>query len=93
MVILSDNIKNAILYYLKAYQKHKGKPHPNLRPKQWQRVIDKSESFCDGEYNLDFNDFQLMIDYHFQRKLKTDYNINHFATQGILANLFYKKLY
>ncbi len=93
MVYSSDNIKYAIQYYLKAYQKHKGKPHPNLKAKQWQRVIDKLESFGDGEHNLDFIDFQLMIDYHFQRKLKTDYNINHFATQGILENIFYKRLY
>lgn len=93
MVTLSDNIKKVILYYLKAYQEHKGKPHSNLKPKQWQRVIDELEAFCDEHGLISPQDFEAIIDYHFQRKLKTDHNINHFATSGILENMFYKKLY
>jgi len=32
-----------------------------------------------------------MIDRHFERNhLATDYNINHFATEGILSNLIFE---
>lgn len=90
---LSRKLKNVISYYLKAYREHTGKPHPNLRPEQWDRVGAELEAFR-AEYGVsDFPAFQTIIDYHFQRRLKTDYNINHFATPGVLENLFYKNLY
>lgn len=93
MVALSNELKGVISYYFKAYREHKGEPHPDLKVEQWQRVVADLEAFCD-EYGVsDFQDFQTIIDYHFQRKLKTDYNINHFATHGILENLYYKKLW
>lgn len=81
-----------INYYLKQYQALKGKPHPNLKPEQWTRVVAELESF-NSDWSLDSRDYKRMIDYHFQRGVKTDYNINHFATEGILMNLFYKKCY
>lgn len=90
---LSDSLKEIISYYFKVYREQTGEPHPGLKPEQWQRVAAELEAFSDEFGVTDSQDFQTMINYHFQRKLKTDYNINHFATRGILENLFYKKLY
>ena len=91
--VLSDTLKKTIAYYLRAYEQHKGKPHPRLDSEQWRRMVAELDSFSD-EYDVsDFRDFQTVIDYHFTRKLKTDYNICHFATEGILRNLYYKQLY
>jgi len=93
MVALSSELKEIISYYFKVYREHTGEPHPNLKPEQWQRVVAEMEAFSDEFGVPDSQDFQTMIDYHFQRKLKTDHNISHFATEGILENLYYKKLY
>lgn len=87
----SKDVKETILYYLKTYQKYKGQDHPRLKEVQWRRVIEMLETFCDcGGWIIDFSCYRDMIDCHFKRKLKTDHNINHFATQGILENLLYK---
>lgn len=88
--ILSKKIIN---YYFKTYRAHTGKPHPDLKPEQRQRVIAELAAFG-AEYGMgNLQQIRIIIDYHFQRKLKTDYNINHFATPGILKNLYFKKLY
>lgn len=93
IVNLSSSLRKIISYYFLAYREHKGESHPDLKAEQWQRVFKELEVFCD-EYDVsNLQDFQTMIDYHFQRKIRTDYNINHFATKGILENLYYKKLY
>ena len=43
---------------------------------------------------LDYDSFATMIDRHFERSMETDYNINHFATEGgVLTNLFYEAAY
>lgn len=93
IVTCSDTLKEIISYYFKAYREYTGEPHPNLKPEQWQRVVAEIEAFSDQNGVSDLKDFQTVIDYHFQRKLKTDHNINHFATKGILEHLYYKKLY
>jgi len=82
-----------ISYYLKAYLKHTGNDHPRLKASQLQRVIYEIKVFAE-EYGLDdLGGFREMIDHHFVRQIKTDYNINHFATTGIMENLFYAELY
>lgn len=91
MVICSDSLKEIISYYFKAYREYTGEPHPNLKPEQLKRVVKVLENL-QGIEAL-YQEHQRVIDYHFQRELKTDYNINHFATEGILENLYYKKLY
>ena len=55
--------------------------------------ISPVETFYEEYGVCDLGCFKIMIDYHFQRKIRTDYNINHFATKGILENLYYKTLY
>jgi len=90
MVALSKELKKVISYYFKVYREHTSKPHPALKAEQWQRVVAELESFADEKVVSDLKDWQTMIDYHFRRELKTDWNINHFATFGILENLHYK---
>lgn len=79
-----------IKHYFKVYQEQKGEPHPALKAEQRQRVIAELAAFADEKCLSVLKDWKAMIDYHFQRELKTDWNINHFATPGILENLFYK---
>lgn len=90
--LTNKKLRHIVRYYLKRYLEFKGYPHPNLKPDQWNRVVATLESF-DSDWCLSLSAYKHMIDYHFERKLKTDYNINHFTTEGILLNLFYKRAY
>ena len=61
-----------------------GSSHPKLKKDQIERI-----SMAMNEYDED--QLEQMTDRHFKRShLETDYNINHFATEGILLNLFYE---
>ncbi len=86
-------IKTVITDYLKAYQSFKGKPHPLLKPGQWRRVVAALTAFGNQEWEKDLEVWRDMIDWHFRRKLATDWNILHFATKGILENLGNKVSY
>lgn len=83
-----------INYYFKKYQEHRGREHPNLKDNQVRAIAHEIDEF-DYEYGAQVEGFEQMIDAHFTRtdKLKTDYNINHFATNGIMQNLFNKYVY
>jgi len=81
--------RSTIAYYFDVYRKYASKEHPKLRKKQIERVSIVIGSFM-SEYSVDEGNLETMIDKHFERThLKTDYNINHFATEGILANLIF----
>lgn len=72
--------------YLEQYKTAMDKDHPVLRRGQWERVAEEIAAF-DGEYSPDWG---AMIDRHFERGMDTDYNINHFATAGVLTNILYE---
>ena len=74
----------SISYYFDKYKQHKGKPHPKLKKVQIERISIAFNDYDEGQ-------LEAMINRHFERShLETDYNINHFATEGILRNLFYE---
>lgn len=84
----SDDISNFINTYMnKLYFKYTNKYHPSLKNEQYKRVFNTLYDFlCD--YNLEYNDLILMAERFFNINIETDYNINHFATEGILENRF-----
>lgn len=86
------DVKLCTTYYLDKYRREMGKEHPSLKKRQWDRIYEEIGGFV-REYGLDFDDMVRMIDKHFNRGIDTDYNINHFATEGILTNLMYMEAY
>lgn len=85
-------IQQAVAYYLSAYEKEFKEEHPKLKKAQWSRIRGVLSYFA-NENALDYDSFATMIDRHFERRMDTDYNINHFATEGVLQNLFWEVLY
>ena len=77
--------ENSIIkYYLESYEECFGKKHPKLRKEQWERVEKEINEFNEA-YFTDLEDMRIVVDQHFESDtLNTDYNINHFATPGIM---------
>lgn len=88
----ADIVQQAVSYYLSVYEKEFKEDHPKLKKAQWSRIRGVLSYFADDNM-LDYEAFEAMIDRHFERSMETDYNINHFATEGVLANLFYEAAY
>jgi len=88
-----------IEYYFYYFEKTRGIKHPKISEDQFNKIAYKFiNGFQDSTGmwidNLEVEDFEEMIKYHFDESaLQTDYNINHFATDGVLSNAFYKKCY
>jgi len=81
---------SVVNYYYSTYRRYFGEDHPNLKKKQIQTVMRNISNFM-SENMLDEGGLEAMIDRHFERThLTTDYNINHFATEGIMANLIFE---
>ena len=89
---IRDEIKETIKYYFQAYKRKTKHDHPHLKSQQYKRVAEEIGAFA---RELDFDKVKLkkIINGHFKRKIKTDFNINHFATPEILQNLFYTEIY
>jgi len=81
---------SVVNYYYSTYLRYFREDHPNLKKKQIQTVMKNISDFM-SENMLDGGNLEAMIDRHFERNhLATDYNINHFATEGILSNLIFE---
>lgn len=87
-----NEIKNTMNYYFKIYLQQTGNDHPKLKKSQIDTVVAKIGTAI-NEYALDEGNLEDMVDRHFERSIDTDYNINHFATDGILANMMYEVAY
>ena len=87
-----DTTKRLTAYYLASYKHFLGIEHPKLKRRQWDRVTQTIMDFSD-EHGTDLGDMGNMVKRHFERSMETDYNINHFATEGVLTNLFYEAAY
>lgn len=78
--------KEIVWYYYAVYQEKLGIAHPRLNLIQTNRVTVQICNFMENE-SLDSEQLEEMVDAHFGRKMRTDYNINHFATEGVLRIL------
>ena len=89
--------KSAFSYYLIKYKEKTGNEHPTLKPEQYAHVIGTlaakmqasdlgqtglGEPVPENQTGIDF-----IIDRHFDRELKTDWNINHFVAGMIIEML------
>lgn len=99
---LSDLVKNGlssididafINWYYMLYQSERGKPHPKIKPQQKARVVMELTNFLsDPDYSgIDMEGLQDMARDFFDSMdaTETDWNINHFATNGILKCRYY----
>ena len=86
----TEGTRYVVDYYFRAYRQYFSDDHPNLKGKQMKTVMRNISDFME-ENMLDEGNMEPMIDRHFERNhLTTDYNINHFATEGILQNLLFE---
>jgi len=81
--------------YFEVYRRVMNKEHPVLKENQLACVKLEISKFADEFCCDEPSPFDEMIECHFSRTdgLKTDFNINHFATRGIMQNLFYQHCY
>lgn len=83
----SENTKKFInTYMFDLYKQKMGKNHPHITPEQYYRVYNVLKDFCFDDYDYMI---ELAIDFFNNKTIVTDYNINHFATEGILEMRMY----
>ena len=83
------DIQAFIEWYYTEYFRIFGKPHPRLRRKQTERVIDELESFLSDHTEVDMEALQDMANDFFYNVDSNDWHITHFATPGILQNRYW----
>jgi hypothetical protein len=80
-------------YMSDLYSQKTKKPHPPLKKAQYDKVYESIKDFAD-ENNLQCQDIvELMCAFLNNKAIKSDWNINHFATEGMMLNRFYEALY
>jgi hypothetical protein len=77
------------VYMNDLYPQRKHKKHPNLKPYQYDDVYTSISAFVDEHCLDDEALVEMMVSYLNDKTLDTDWNINHFATEGIMLNRFY----
>lgn len=89
----TDYMQDIIVHFFKTYETTFGRPHPYLKTSQLENIIEQLYYGTDIVQDMASEDYKYLIDEYFQTDYDCDYNLNHFATPGILDNLFYKNLY
>jgi hypothetical protein len=72
-----------IKYYYEAYANKYNTNHPRLKREYLETVSNQIQSYTDHRC-LDLNAWEYIIDEFFNSNIKTDGNILHFATNGML---------
>ena len=80
-------------YVNKCYPHYMGQAHPRLKKEQRERVLKQIDSFIADNDIDDIEIFGDMVNNYFGKVTDCDYNINHFATEGIMTNCFYNVEY
>ena len=89
----NSDIVNAIKAYMtNLYKQRKHRKHPYLKPEQYKRVYDSLDMFCQ-DTGIDYDGLITLMCAFLNSDITSDYNINRFATDGILLNRFYEELY
>jgi hypothetical protein len=82
-------------YFVRYFQKT-GRKHPRLRADQMHRIENILEPFVTEHikgYEDESAEVKKLLDRWFSSRIETDWNINHFATDGILENKWYELFY
>jgi hypothetical protein len=77
-----DAIEDVLVTYYRFYEHYTGKKHPILKTEQLERIYYELELAIGCHDDLDD-----MIEHFFLNVKKTDFNVNHFATSGMLEIL------
>lgn len=86
-------IMKAINVYMNDLYKQKtGKKHPYLKSEQYKTVYNNIYNFVQ-EWGTGYDGLIDMMCQFLNSNIATDYNINHFATDGILTNRMYEVAY
>lgn len=91
-VSFSENpiVTEAMKDYMTFYKKKTKKDHPTLKAENYQKVYCFLSEYVSAN-DLDYGQLtDMMVTYFNNKVLKTDWNINHFATEGILTNRFFE---
>lgn len=88
-----EEVREAMKTYLNVYYPQRAKKkHPSLKPQQYKNVYESISDFAD-EHGLGQEEIEEVMLKHFNNfTVKTDWNINHFATEGIMMNRMYESL-
>ena len=87
-----DIVKAMKTYMNDLYKQRTHRKHPYLKPEQYRTVYTNIASFA-NEHCFDQKDIiDVMITYFNCKSLDTDWNINHFATEGIMMNRMYETM-
>lgn len=73
-------------YMNNFYPKRKNKKHPFLRKEQFVEVHDRIKDFYDANSLTSEIMIEMMVKYFNCKSIKSDWNINAFATEGIMQN-------
>lgn len=82
-----------IFHFFKKYSRRMKISHPNLKSAQLERIMQQLYDGTDIVEDMSPDDYILLIDKYFNTPYDCDYNLNHFATEGILDNLYNKHIY
>lgn len=85
----NEETREAIRFYFRCYEEVMGKKHPYLKPAQLRCITEKLNAF-DYEHSPGIDGWREMICCHFERNMRTDWNINHFASEGVLLNTYHR---
>ena len=86
------NAKACVSLYFKEYKNKTGNDHPTLKAEQLNYVLDCLAA-NEEAWNFDADDWETVVKAHFSRKLKTDWNINHFVSGMVIEHLMYQNCY
>lgn len=96
---VEEDKDEGIGYFLKKYKLHMGTNHPNLTPKQWERIIDSLFCCYDEHYEKSFDigleHLKAMIDKYFTVKFKAgcNYSLIHFNNSGVKIRRMFEVAY
>jgi hypothetical protein len=90
----NQDVINAMKTYMNdLYRQKAKKKHPFLKPEQYRAVYEAIEAHC-NEWGTDYDGLvDMMCKFLNTKTIQSDWNINHFATEGIMLNRMYEVAY
>lgn len=88
-----DVIRAMQTYMNDLFRQKTGNKHPFLKPEQYKKVYESISSFME-EWGSDYDAIiDMMCKFLNTKTIQSDWNINHFATEGMMLNRMYEVAY
>lgn len=87
-----DVVKAMAAYMNDLYARKTGKKHPRLKPEQYRKAYDNMAAFC-AEWCTEYDALIDMMVQFLNSGIESDWNLLHFATEGIMTNRMYEVAY